>query len=257
MKKVLLVWIVVLFLTVLTACGTSTEKDKSTGENNQIKPTITSETVNSEPEADQLKTINAAGIAEKARYTFLMKQNEKSYNLYIYSDDEKESMTKDDWACANKGDHIFTGDYFIAAVEKGAENASVLSIGKHTFQVPNDGVDVIDGDPSLLVVSHCEASDMYSGGLFAVDKLGKPYQLRDLNGYKLVMNVSPSRIKSIGKNKYQTAVFNKEGNMLWAFENWELYPQYASLVNTQTNIMGDPTKLDVTKWAEDPDYIVK
>ena len=249
MKKVLIA--IGIIAVICTGCGTannsvsSSEKQSSTNSSNSEKIKQATES-----------PLSAEEIAEKARYTFLMKQNGIQYGLHIFAENEKKTSTDEDWACANKGDDIFTGEYKLAVVKKGGSKASVIPIGQHTFQVPTDGVNVIQGNPSLLALSHCEASDLYSAQLYAIAANGKPIEIKDSEGKKLSLNVTPNRIKGTGENSYQSAVFSNAGDTDWVFYNWKLDKEKWQLF-LDKKIVPELGKVDVTKWSEDPRYIVE
>lgn len=249
MKKILVA--IGIIAVICAGCGTannsvsSSEKQSSTNSSNTEKIKQATES-----------PLSAEEIAERARYTFLLKQDDIQYGLHIFSGNEKKSSADEDWACANKGDDIYKGDYKLAVVKKGKSKASVIPIGQHTFQVPTDGVKVIQGDPSLLVISHCEASDLYSSRLYAIGENGKPIEIKDNEGKRLSLNVTPDRIKTLGKNSYQSAVFSNAGETDWVFYNWKLDREKWQLI-LDKKIVPEPGKVDVTKWSEDPGYIVE
>ncbi|WLV24458.1 hypothetical protein QR721_12560 [Aciduricibacillus chroicocephali] len=251
MKRIILLF--GLIAALCAGCGTS-EEQSGKAEKKQSN----AETVANEGKIKQAteSPLSAEEIAEQARYTFLIKQNHTQYGFHIFAEKERKSTADEDWACANKGDDVYTGDYKLAVVKKGGSKPSVIPIGHHTFQVPNDGVGVIEGDPSLLVVSHCEASDLYSAQLYTLRKNGKPIEIKDGDGKKLSLNVTPIRIKAIGKNTYQSAVFSNAGETDWVFYNWILDREKWQLT-LEKKIIPAPGKVDVTKWSENPNYIVE
>lgn len=237
----------ILAVLAVTGCGTNTGQDSLSSQSAEaVHPVQTKEKADLEM------------IQQQALYTLKMKQDSRTYDLYLFASDAEKRVNQDDSACAKAGDEIVSGDFSLAAVPAdNQKEIKLLSIGTHTFQVPGDGVDVIKGDPDLLIVSHCEASDQYSAGLFMLSPEGRPVQLRDEAGKKLIMNARPGRLKAYGQNAYQSAVFSNAQDMNWTFYNWELDPKRSVLKLKKKIIPANPAELDVTEWAQNPDYFVK
>jgi|GEM_PF-5680135 len=196
-------------------------------------------------------------IKKKALYTIQMSHHKKTYDIYVYSEHAQKTEIREGSNCAHPGDQAYQGEFALAAVQKGSKEPSILNIGKQTFQVPVDAVDVVEGTPDLLMISHCVSAEENRAALFMFDQQGKLVQVKGEDGKKLTLNTRPDRIKARGKGTYQSAVFSNAAETNWLFYNWKLDTKKATLKLEKEIIPKNPEKVDLSKWTIEPDYIIK
>ncbi|MCY9664877.1 hypothetical protein M5X11_07890 [Paenibacillus alginolyticus] len=183
-----------------------------------------------------------------------------SYELYIYAESEKIKINDYTWACAMKGDRIYSGNYSAALVKKGTTDVHFFDLGERQFNYDGKEVFIVKGNPDLLAFSSCQAS---SGSLinYWFVKEGQLKVIKNEKGND-GFGIFRGYIKSAGEGSYQSVSYtNSSDEVSWIFENWTLDQNKEILIHekelTFTNQRFTEGQKQLNRFYNEKDYIVE
>jgi len=191
----------------------SLDKDHSKS-NNDTKQKESKNLVFSE--IDKKEATSLEQIKQRSRFNLTIKDGaDMEYNLYIYSDNEREFNNESTWA-GSIGETVYVGHYKIALQKQGEESFHLqdVRLGKKFFNMSRNMVYVADGRQDILVLSQFGSSN---------DNMAAYFYIKD----EKLIRISTNSIKSQAGAKYiEPSIFqtmsysNSEPG--WLVSNYEL-----------------------------------
>ncbi|MBO8173613.1 MAG: hypothetical protein H0Z33_17230 [Bacillaceae bacterium] len=220
----------------------------SRGEVNNFKKQIQPKTINSQEPATEYPPIEK--LRKANLFSTSIDVNNKTFLVYLYSDNQTVKTAAEDTFCSDEGDPIIQGDFSYYLVDEQNRILDVLNLGQFSYNKYYDHIFNFEG-LQVFGVTECQGIDHYSNQLFFVkDEKIERVTLRDI--YKID---TFSIMKETPDDYIQTVIFI-DGGSYWYFTNWKIDNGQLEVVEKKTYSYEKGSRL-YEKWIKEKNYVVK